>query len=307
MEARHEPGVAAAVRPQADAGRHAPEARHDAPLHLHPRAEIDLAEARGQRGLEAVEDVRLRVGQPDAGDGGQVGGRDRDLGQARRGRPQDRESEGREGDRRQRQFVESDRQSGDSDPEGGQQREADHGESQEADRDLRESDAEDHEHLGGQEDEGDVEGEDPEQRHRRDDGPACGEDDGGRREAGGEARRREQAHELEGQVCDQVLARPHVRGEEEIELGHVGRDAGAEGIEEADGEDGRERRAQHEDRGLGVQGPQGQPDRVSERVALWEEDQDQSEVGEGSETAAQGRSEEEPHLVGEEGEGASHG
>ena len=191
MEARHEPGVAAAVRPQADAGRHAPEARHDAPLHLHPRAEIDLAEARGQRGLEAVEDVRLRVGQPDAGDGGQVGGRDRGIEERRLGRPQDRESEGCEGDRRQRQFVESDGQSGDGDPESGQERKADHGESQEADWDLRESDAEDHEHLGGQEDEGDVEGEDPEQRHRRDDGPARDEDHGDRRDASGEARRRE--------------------------------------------------------------------------------------------------------------------
>src|SRR5205807_8090610 len=152
MESGHEARLAAAIRPQPDARGYTAETRGDAPLDLHSRTEVHLAETGGHRRLDAMENIRVRQGEPHEGDAPQVGGRDRDIAEGWRRRSEDREAEGREGGRGDRELFKTNRQAGERDPDRGQDREDEDEARQSADGGLRKSDAEDHEHLGCKED-----------------------------------------------------------------------------------------------------------------------------------------------------------
>src|SRR5207249_10077858 len=57
VEAGHEARIPASLRPEANARRDAAQARRDAPLDLHPRSDVDLAEAGRHRMPDAMDYV----------------------------------------------------------------------------------------------------------------------------------------------------------------------------------------------------------------------------------------------------------
>src|SRR5438309_276064 len=84
------------------------------------------------------------------------------------------------------------------------------------------------------------------------------------------------------------------------------RGAGGKRVQEADGKDRGERRAQDREGLVRVEGPDGHAEAEACEVCGRQEDRDQGEVGEGPEPTAEGGPEEESQLVGEEGARAAH-
>src|SRR5207245_9491428 len=79
VDARHEARGSASLRPEADAGGHHTETSGHVSLDLHPGAHVDLAEPRGHRRPQAVDDVCLAQGVPRGRDSARIGQREEDI------------------------------------------------------------------------------------------------------------------------------------------------------------------------------------------------------------------------------------
>src|SRR2546425_1118150 len=303
MEAGHEARVPAPVGPEAHASRDPAEPSRDMPLDFHPRAHVDLAEPRGHRRPQAMDDVRVAQGVPAEGDSARVDEREEDVEDWRRRAAQNGETERSERGRGERKIGEADGERGVREGCGREDRDDEERRADESDWDPGEPDPQDDEDLRRHQHEERVDDEEAEQRqgchgrssHRED------HTEGG--DSRGEATGSEQADELEEEVRGEVVPRAHIGGQEEVELRRVGRDPRAEGVQQSERQKAGERGCEHADGSGRVGSADRGPEGDAEREAGRQEDQDQANVRERSEASAEGRPEEKSQFVREEREG----
>src|SRR5438132_11589568 len=170
MEPRDEALVPALLRSESDAGRDPTQARGQVPLDLHAGTHVDLAEARGHRGPESVDDVRVAKHVPGEGDTAAPHDCEEDIDERPRRPSEDREAEGRERRCGNREAREPDREGRIGEPRGWEEGQDEQGDSDETDWGLWVPDTEEDEDMSRSQDEELVNHEQAEERGRGADG-----------------------------------------------------------------------------------------------------------------------------------------